>query len=296
MLQYLIFLNYVPEKVKFMSITFSLIIATINRYKELKELLYSLSGQNLARSEFEVIIVDQNPAGFLGPLIEQFSSILKVKYIHSDLPGSSVNRNIGIHNADGKIICFPDDDCTYYPDTLTSVKRYFISNPNVDCVLGQVVDSKNNKLIRNWPDKKRVINKQNFLRLYTQITVFTKLKDICFDKDLGVGVRYGAYEDADYIYQLLKVSNQFTYTPTIKVWHPELNLDVMALGKIKSYSMGFGAFCRKNLSFGIIFLFAKVMGFHFLKFITGAVSLDIKEIKKRFFSMKYRLMGFFEYS
>ncbi|WP_373032449.1 glycosyltransferase family 2 protein [Sulfurovum sp.] len=278
-----------------MSVMFSLIVATINRYKELETLLKSLKDQTLSPDEFEVIVVDQNRQDFLKPLIDEYSLYLNINYIHSDKQGSSLHRNIGLDNAKGSIVCFPDDDCTYYPDTLVNVMNYFKTNESVDCLLGQIVDADNKKIIRDWPEKEIRVGEHNFFMLYSQITVFTKCMDVRFDENFGVGVKYGAYEDADYVFNLLKSSKLFMYTPTIKVWHPELNVKVMNLQKIKNYSMGFGAFCKKHLSWKIGFLFFQAIGFHMFKLSLGLVRLNTDDIKKSYSSILYRLKGFYEY-
>ncbi|WP_373032044.1 glycosyltransferase family 2 protein [Sulfurovum sp.] len=279
-----------------MSITFSLIVATINRYNELESLLLSLKNQQLPFAEFEVVIVDQNQQGFLEPLIKEYASSLTINYIHSNKRGASLNRNIGLEHAKGSIVSFPDDDCTYYPDTLMKVKEYFTLHQNVDSLLGQIIDIDNNKkMIRNWPDEEKKISEHNFFMLYSQITVFTKQINARFDEAFGVGVKYGAYEDADYIFNVLQNSISFMYTPTVKVWHPEQNVNVMSLQKVKDYSMGFGAFCRKHLSRKIGFLFLQAIGFHLFKIILAIFTVNAEKITKSFASVQYRLKGFYEY-
>ena len=277
------------------TIFFSLIMATYGRKKEIGAFLESILKQNYNLSKIEIIIVDQNDKIVLDDLIEKYSNKLIIKHIKSNIKGLSYNRNIGLKIAKGDCFAFPDDDCTYYANTLYEVSLCFENSPKIDAFVGQIIDAEQNKkIIRNWPNIEISINKNNFFLLYSSITIFTKRNNLLFEEKLGVGQKFGSYEDADYILQLID-NGPIQYTPNLQVWHPELNVKAMGIDKIKNYSMGFGALCKKHSSWTINLLFIKVVVFHFLKMLIALVSLNILEVKKRFYSATYRIKGYFEY-
>ena len=272
---------------------FSLIVATVGRDIEIERLLDSLSIQTIKKNLFEIIIVDQNKEINLEPIVKKYTKMLNIIHIKAQNLGLSRNRNVGLKIAKGNIVAFPDDDCTYYPDTLESVLKYFETNSSTDSVFGQIIDlEKNKKIIRNWPVKDVEISTSNFFMLYSSITIFTKLKDVKFDERLGVGEFFGSYEDADYTLSLIENGNSFYYSPTIKVWHPELNVKTMSIDKIQSYGLGFGALCKKHFSIQIFILFSKAIVYHFYKLCAGMLKFNVQEVKKRYYSIVYRFVGF----
>lgn len=53
----------------------------------------------------------------------------------------SYNRNVGIDNAVGQIIGFPDDDCVYENDTLEKVINFFNKNKDYKIYSCKTMDS-----------------------------------------------------------------------------------------------------------------------------------------------------------
>src|SRR5258708_7909985 len=97
---------------------FSLIVCTLGRKGSLRRLFRSLDAQSLP--DFEVIIVDQNPPGFLDEVVDLYRSQFRIVCVLAK-PGLSSARNVGLAHAAGRVIAFPDDDCWYKPDTLSEV-------------------------------------------------------------------------------------------------------------------------------------------------------------------------------
>ncbi len=269
-------------------------MATYNRKQEVENFIISLLNQNFDIKKIELIIVDQNHNNILDEIIKKYQSKIKINWIKIDKIGPSNARNIGIKHSLGEIISFPDDDCEYYPDTLTSVYRILTKHKEASTVLGKVFDRKTQQnIIRNWPNQEKELKEVNFFFLYTCITVFTKNKSILFDTDLGPNTLFGAYEDADYILSLVKCeSKSIVYYPSIEVNHPKLGIETMSLNKLNSYGMGFGAFCRKNISAYILFLLTSILTFHLIKLIFSGMMMDWKSVKKRYFSIISRIKGF----
>lgn len=99
---------------------FSLIVATLGRQAQLARLLDSLARQS--RRDFEVIVVDQNRALDLAPLLAVGRWPFPILHLRATtVRGVSAARNVGWQHARGRIVAFPDDDCWYPPDWLTQV-------------------------------------------------------------------------------------------------------------------------------------------------------------------------------
>lgn len=215
------------------NLRFSLIMATYGRKVEIDTFLKSIEQQQYDTSQVEIIIVDQNEKIVLDDICDRHSARLNIKHIKSDKKGLSYNRNIGLRVATGDIVAFPDDDCTYYSETLVEIEDYFNNHPNVDVVLGKIYDRKTKKnIIRNWKDYVYNVDFNNFFLSYSSITIFTRRNDIVFDNKLGVGVFFGSCEDADYILQYLNDNKIVYYSPSIEVWHPDFSSDVMSHEKV----------------------------------------------------------------
>ncbi|HBF4089696.1 TPA: glycosyltransferase family 2 protein, partial [Clostridioides difficile] len=85
----------------------SLIMPTLNRYDDIYLLMDSLENQTY--KNFELIVVDQNDNSKVKEIVDKYIDKLDIKYIKSSKKGLSYNRNVGIDNAVGQIIGFPDD-------------------------------------------------------------------------------------------------------------------------------------------------------------------------------------------
>lgn len=221
---------------------FSLIIATIGRRQEIAELLASISNQQFDIEKIEIIIVDQNSDNRVKEALRPFAH-LQIRHIQSKRPGLSLNRNIGLKAASGEIVCFPDDDCKFYGDTLSSVSNEFFGE-EIDFAIGRIVDRcTGQSVIRNWPIAPKEISRRNFYFLSSSITIFLKRELApAFNENLGAGCVHGSCEDAEYIYRLLEERRRGRYAPTIEVWHPTPDFAVIPLPKVRSYASGFGYF------------------------------------------------------
>lgn len=232
----------------------SLIIATLGRKKELLELLNSINNSNINKINIEILIIDQNHKGFLENELLAFND-LNIKHIHSIRKGLSYNRNIGLKIATGEIICFPDDDCKFYEDTLQIASKV-LSCSKIDFCIGRIFDRNTKKnIIKKWPSKKFKINRFNSYFVNSSITLFIKKSSILdFDEKLGVGSVFGSCEDADLIYRVLESGAKGVYTPEIELWHPSPDFQDIPLSKVKSYASGFGYFISKNTDLTKFFL------------------------------------------
>lgn len=277
-----------------MSPQFSLIMATYGRTREVIEFLRSLTCLEPGSPTFEVLIIDQNDHLDLDPLLAPFQSSFPLKHIKSSRRGLSLSRNIGLQQARGEIVAFPDDDCTYYPDTLKKVMEKFSQSPELRLCLARIFDRKTDKnLIKNWPELSRPVGVWDFYFVYSSITIFSKNTKILFDRRMGNGARYGSSEDFDYIYRNLRRGETTIYFPDIHLWHPDQVSVQFSDEKIYSYGEGFGACCRKNLSLPILSIFLQAMAFHTAQMLFYLLTGKFVLARRKWLTMKGRLHAFF---
>lgn len=275
----------------------SLVVATYGRTTELALLLESLCLQTIDLRLFEVIIVDQNTDDRLVPIVQEFSSRLSVKHLFSAVKGLSVCRNMGLQHARGAYCCVPDDDCTYYPDTLACVLRELEQNGNPDMLIGKVYDrTRGVYVFKKTPKDSCRVTPANFHSLVSSITLFFRNDGSRFDESFGVGAIYPSNEDADFILCFLEKGKTIVYSPVVECNHPPYDARTMSEEKLFLYGIGFGALCRKHSSVAILFLYCKVIVFQSLMMLKGLFSLSATEFRRRKQALHGRLKGFLSYS
>jgi glycosyltransferase involved in cell wall biosynthesis len=226
-------------------IKISLITATLNRYNELNCALTSLLNSIYDKKSFEIIIVDQNPEGFLDDLLANYDD-LQIKHIMSRKKGLSYNRNLGIQAASGEIICFPDDDCYYYFDTLALIDKITTDHSHVPFFISRINNNRPPKdnFLNSWFKFKVPVNLYNFYFFANSNSMVIRKKVLpMFNESMGVGAPYGSSEDVDLLYRILKdTKSSGLYTSLIQVSHPDPPYREIPLKKINAYSSGFGFF------------------------------------------------------
>lgn len=233
----------------------NLIMPTVGRTSEVLEYIDSLECSSRDLQGVHLFIYNQNDSlckDLKNYNFKNFNGVIA----HSKRKGLSINRNIGLQAAEKGVFGFPDDDCLYYPETLTQVLKFFHENNDVDVVIGRIFDRTSNKnIIKDWPAKEKKLTKFNFYQLASSVTIFLREKpSSLFDERLGAGTNYGSCEDPDFLYCLLKQEKNIIYTPTIEVWHPETDYRSISRDKVYSYARGFGAFIKKDFDYIKLYL------------------------------------------
>ena len=121
---------------------FSIIIATLNRFKEPLSMIDSLTNQTF--KDFEVLLIDQNDEDILIDELKKYDKTLSIKHIRTKIKGASNARNTGIKYAIGELLAFPDDDCEYHKTYLEDINNYF-NNYDVDGIVTSTRDESNGK-------------------------------------------------------------------------------------------------------------------------------------------------------
>ncbi|MEF9933479.1 MAG: glycosyltransferase [Cetobacterium sp.] len=278
------------------TILFSLILATINRVYEVDEFLESMLNSKYDLKKIEIIIIDQNKDYKLDKIINKYSSRIKIIHIKSKEIGLSANRNLGLIQSKGNIICFPDDDCKYLPDTLINVEKHF-NLGNYDIILGRIIDELGEDCIKKWGKIEEQITCKNFHSKASSITMFIRKKSNFlyeFDSHLGAGKYFGSCEDTDFLYRMIKKKQDIWYFPDIVLYHPK-GSNNFNFSKAYKYGLGFGAFCKKNLDINLIKFFILGTGWTFVRFLISIIKLDLIHSKVWIYSFGGRIRGFKEY-
>jgi glycosyltransferase involved in cell wall biosynthesis len=98
-----------PASTSFVSI--SIIIPALNEEKMIGRCLESLSRLTFARSQFEVLVVDNGSCDKTLAVVESFKDRLKLKVLQQAGVRISSLRNLGARAASGDILAFLDADC-----------------------------------------------------------------------------------------------------------------------------------------------------------------------------------------
>ncbi len=93
------------------SFSCSVIIPVFNRSDLLRQVLESLTKQDLPLSAFEVLVCDDGSTEPLRPVIEEFASRLPcIRHLRQSNQGPAAARNLGIVNASADVVVFIDSD------------------------------------------------------------------------------------------------------------------------------------------------------------------------------------------
>lgn len=249
---------------------FSLVLSTKDRTQELARFLRSLDAQR--ERSFELIVSDQNADDRLTSILAPYRDRFPLRRVRSH-GGISRGRNAGLPRARGRIIAFPDDDCWYPPELLTTVLRLFENNPGWDVIAGRSVDDQMHDTQGRWLDHLAVADRRNVLRMGISYTIFARASAVTaagpFDESLGVGAGtpWGSGEETDFLLRALGRGKKVVYTPELYVHHAEKIVEYSRRARDRqySYARGLGRVLAKH-RYSVIEAFG-----HFARPLAGAV-------------------------
>jgi glycosyltransferase involved in cell wall biosynthesis len=229
---------------------YSILLATVDRTRELNQFLRSLSRQTWR--DFEVLVIDQNSDDRLEGLVRSYSELIPIRRLRS-VRGHSRAFNTGLPQARGEIVAFPDDDCWYSPSLLQRVADLFAAHPNYTGITGREIVEPGFTSGGRWDAYPGRVTRNNIFRRAISFTAFLR-RDVAqqyrFDETLGVGAgtQWGAGEETDYLLRLIADGHVIRYDPTVTVWHQGRSGPYTAEihAKARKYGMGMGRVLRKH--------------------------------------------------
>ena len=119
----------------------SVIVTTFNRAKIIPMCLDSLVAQNYEKSDYEIIIVNNNSSDNTEEVIEDYIERypdINIKYYFVPRPGQVYARQIGILASSNEILTFTDDDGILVKDWLKEIAKVFSMSDEVVGVAGKI--------------------------------------------------------------------------------------------------------------------------------------------------------------
>lgn len=233
---------------------FSLILCTLGpRKKELNDFFYSLNEQSFNLNDIELIIVDQNKDDENLEVLNNYPEVRSITTYLKSKKGLSLSRNVGMSNATGEIVCFPDDDCIYEENILSSVYEYFKLNQGISFISTNSQDPECSlRSLVNFPKFDVGINTRHLIGC--SFTLFFRHDFISsvkyFEEQMGVGTHtiYGAGEEHDFMLRGMSLGHVGVFIHDLFVYHPAKgeSFKVTSFKRRLSYSAGLAYFLFKN--------------------------------------------------
>ena len=227
----------------------SIIIPTIGRIEELISLLESIYSCDIDHSQVEIIVIDQNSISFLKEVRLKFES---VRFENVDFKGLSKAKNYGATLANGKWLCFPDDDCEFFNDTIKLALR-FLYESNAEIIFGKCIDRSGNDSVMNFKNQDFTLTVETMSGGFVEATGFVKkevFSQYKFDESMGAGCFHGAEEGYDWLFRILKNSKyKVIFNPLILFYHPQIisvKGDQASIKRVFTYRCGFAKLCFKH--------------------------------------------------
>lgn len=238
---------------------FSIIVCTYNGSRKLPATLNSFKRMVIPNNvSGEFIFVDNNSDDETKLVIERFAreeSPLPLTYCFEPSQGLSYARNTGIHNSNGDIIIFTDDDCVVSRNWIAEILSEFSSHPDISLLGGQVRPYKpedraatlyllNERRYFTFPE-------QTFSLLPGCNMSFRKSIVECvgeFDTNFGAGRKVPSAEDSDFFYRAFRSGFKMVYSPKVLIYHNHGRQSIKQVKKLfRGYVIGQGAFYCKHL-------------------------------------------------
>jgi glycosyltransferase involved in cell wall biosynthesis len=201
----------------------TVIVPTFNRPARLTRCLHGLSGQDVGRDAFEVIVVDDGGADPLDAIVEPFGARLDVRLIRQANAGPAAARNAGAAAARGRMLAFTDDDCVPEPAWLAQLVRAHERYPN-----GLIGGATVNALSRNMLSEASQ-ELVSYLYAYNDATsgqpaFFTSnnmalARDAFLDGPFDTSFRLAAGEDREFCDRWLANGRAMHFAPDAVIMH-----------------------------------------------------------------------------
>ena len=208
----------------------------------------------------ELLVVDQSQGIDTKTSLERFRGDPRFSYLHSNEPGLSRGRNLGITQIRGEIIAFTDDDCDVPGNWIESIAEAFRIDPHVQLVFGCVIAAPHDSskgfipcyeikepfMGRVLRDKYRIDGMGACMAVRRE--AWSNLSG--FDPYLGAGSPLRSAEENDFAFRSLIAGYWIYETPSIQVSHRGFRLHEETAAIVFGYLYGTGAMFAKHFRLG----------------------------------------------
>lgn len=236
--------------------TLSIIISTIGRKDELRNLFESIDKYSIDRLTYEIIVVDQNDQSYLQNIKDAYS---QYKWCNVSFRGLSRAKNYGVSIAKGEWLVFPDDDCEFLKSTMQTIYHYIMNN-SYDVVSGRCIDRGGNTSVAKFNLRPYRLELQTIEGGFIEAASLVRRSVFdyyLFDEKVGAGCFHGAEEGFDWIYRILKGSSyKVFFDPEFIIYHPQVVLDKSNLAnlyRVFYYRAGFAYINLKHRLYARLF-------------------------------------------
>jgi GT2 family glycosyltransferase len=226
----------------------SLVVATVQRVREVEALLESLAAQDYR--ELEVILVDQNADDRLVYLEARFADRFCFRRLRSGVRNLSHARNLGIAVAGGAVIGFPDDDCLYPAGVLARIAGAFAADKALAVLTGPAFSPEGRPGSGRWEMRSGAIDIRNVWTSVIAFNLFVRPESLAriggFDESFGLGARFGSGEETDLVIRVMNTGAKCYYDFDLRIIHPDKALTQVAAARAFRYGTGLGQLLRRH--------------------------------------------------
>ena len=197
----------------------SVVMPTYKDWNSTVDCLRALASQDLPLSEFEVIVVNNNPTADVPadlPLQEN------MRVIWVETPGSYAARNAGVAEACGSFIFFIDADCKPDVSWLSQGLAAFARDPNCQRIAGAVEVAPTNGVWNGWSlyDSAFNLQQESYVKKGFAVTANLAIRRDLFDNVGPFREASFSGEDKEWNKRASAAGVPLTFLNSMSVQHP----------------------------------------------------------------------------
>jgi glycosyltransferase involved in cell wall biosynthesis len=222
-------------------LTFSIIIPTYNRPKELYNCLKQLEQINYRNDTFEIIIVDDGSKLSLDSIVNNFNKRVDISLFKQINQGPAVARNNGAQKARGKFLAFIDDDClankdwlNFMEDSLNKYPKSLVGGKTLNALEDNPFSTTSQILIDyiySTYDRQKSMPK-----FFTSNNMALTREMFLSVNGFNSNFRLAAGEDREFCEKLLSRGYNLLYEPQAIIYH--------------EHNLNFKSFCKQHFNYG----------------------------------------------
>ena len=203
----------------------SVIIPVYNGESSIADCLEALLRQDYARSDYEVIVVDDGSTDGTGDVISRYAGSRTpwIRNVKQTNQGPAAARNHGAQLAAGNFLLFTDSDCSPEPDWITQMVGPLLADPGLAAVKGAYKTRQTSLAAR--------FAQLEFEERYAKLE---SRADIDFVDSYSAAVRSDVFreiggfdtsfptannEDVEFSYRMARFGHRMAFTPLAIVYH-----------------------------------------------------------------------------